>query len=141
MDSQVKAMMKTLILVVLVAAAYGIIFAVQLESRIGPAGAMRHVPAGSPEWFEAAQRWVAIARYGVWPLLILAGAAAQRFWCPNLPVWTCTAVAVPAVIACSGLESSELLLCAGYVLLALLAGFVISRRRDIIAPPSGAAGR
>lgn len=129
MKENTKTALRTAALAAAVLVVFAAIFAIQIVTHSGPAGAMTRATLGSPEWRAATSRWNMLESYVVWPLLVIAGTALQRLWCPRAAFWTAPFVAVPAVAAQLGTQPPEVLLSLGYLVLALLTGLAVTRAR------------
>ncbi len=97
--SRGKTIGRTIAIVIAVAVVNALVFVAQLVLGFGPASESTKVPDGSPAWFAAVERWVMFDEFVLWPLLIVAGAAVQRLWCPASPAVSAVAVIVPALLA------------------------------------------
>jgi hypothetical protein len=127
---------KTAIVLCGVALLYAAIFGVQMLFGIGPVGTTLSVRAGSPPWFAAAANWVRIDTLLIWPVVIAAGAIAQRLWCRGSRLWTVTFVALPGMFTIFGGGAGRTLAIALlYIATALGAGALTSLCIDGKRPP------
>lgn len=98
-QSTKAVVLRTFGLVAAMLAVYAVLFVGQFLLRIGPVGATVRASPGSPEWFRAASQWAWIDTFWVWPLLIIAAAAVQRYLCRRSSIlWVMVFVVVAMAI-------------------------------------------